>query len=317
MDLTGGKVEFKASSYRSGLVGLAAAGALLAGAAGLGGWLISRTEVSIHQPLSPLVFGLSLAFLLDVILLILLLYWSIAALRLRYRLNRNGLVIYWGASQLVVPMERIQAVVAGSELADGKERSPKWRSFRGVGWAGLRAGRARLPDNRPARVFTTASLAQSTLVLTPDCAYVLSPRDPSAFIEAWRVRRPLGPTQSWREEERRARFLELPLWRDRMAWTLIGLSLLANLALQGYLTSIFDRLPAMLSFHFDLLGQADRIANRSEILHLPQVALLMLALDLVLGFIVYRRQQLAAYLVWGGGLVLQWLVWGAVLTIAG
>jgi hypothetical protein len=181
----------------------------------------------------------------------------------------------------------------------------------------LRAGRARLPDNRPARVFTTASLAQSTLVLTPDCAYVLSPRDPSAFIEAWRVRRPLGPTQSWREEERRARFLELPLWRDRMAWTLIGLSLLANLALQGYLTSIFDRLPAMLSFHFDLLGQADRIANRSEILRLPQVALLMLALDLTLGFIVYRRQHIAAYLVWGGGLVLQWLVWGAVLTIAG
>jgi hypothetical protein len=248
-------------------------------------------------------------------LLILVLYSSIAALGLHYRLDRNGLVIYWGASRLIVPMERIQAVVVGSELAGGEEAASQWRAFRGVGWAGLRAGRARLPDSRLARVFTTTSLAQSTVVFTPHDAYVVSPHDPGAFLEAWRVRRPLGPTQFWREEERRAWFLALPLWRDRRAWLLIGLGLLTNLALQGYLAVVFERLPEMLSFHFDLFGQADRIANRSEILRLPQVALLMLALDLGLGFAIYRRQRVAAYLVWGGGLVLQWLAWGAVLTI--
>jgi hypothetical protein len=73
----------------------------------------------------------------------------------------------------------------------------------------------------------------------------------------------------------------------------------------------------MLSFHFDALGQADRIAGRIQILRLPQVALLMLVLNLGLGIILYRRQRIAAYLIWGGGLILQLLVWGAVLTIIG
>ncbi len=205
----------------------------------------------------------------------------------------------------------------GSEVGAAGEGVSGLRAFRGVGWAGLRAGRARLANNKPARVFTTTSLYRSIVVLTPDCAYVVSPRDPEAFAEAWRVRLPLGPTHHWREEEQRAWLLDLPLWRDRLAWALVGLGLFANLTLHGYLTFVFERLPSMLSFHFDLLGQADRIGGRAEILRLPQVALILLALDLGLGFAVYGRQHIAAYMVWGGGLVLQLLVWGAVITIIG
>ncbi len=310
-------MEFKTSSYRSVCIGLAVSVGLVVGAIVLVSLLVSRGEFSLLQPLPPLTAGLSLALLLDLMLLALLLYWSIAALRLRYQLDRNGLVIHWGASRLVVPMECIHAVVPGSEVCVGGDGTSGWRTFRGVVWPGLRAGRAQLPGDKPARVFTTASLAESTVVLTPDCAYVVSPRDPDAFIEAWRVRRPLGPTQYWREEEQRTWFLDMPLWRDRLAWILIGLGLLANLALHGYLALVYEQLPAILPFHFDVLGQADRIAPRAEILRLPQVGLLMLLLDLGLGFVVYRQQRVAAYLVWSGGLVLQMLVWGAVFTIVG
>jgi hypothetical protein len=310
-------VEFKTSFSRNVCIGPAISVGLAVGAIALVGVLVSKGEFSLRQPLSPLTAGLSLAVVLDLVLLALVLYWSIAALRLRYRLDRNGLVICWGASRLVVPMERIHAVIPGSEVGVGEDATSGWRAFRGIAWPGLRAGHAQLPGDEPARVFSTASLAQSTVVLTPDCAYVVSPRDADAFIEAWRVRRPLGPTQYWREEEQRAWFLDLPIWRDRWAWTLIGLSLLANLALYGYLALVYDQLPAILPFHFDVLGQADRIAPRSEILRLPQVALLMLGLDLGLGLVVYGRQRIAAYLVWSGGLVLQMLVWGAVLTIVG
>jgi hypothetical protein len=298
-------------------MGLLIAGGLAAGAIGLVNVIVSRGEVSLHRPLSPLVWTLGTALLLDLVALTLLLYWSVAVLRLRYRLDRNGLVICWGASTLVVPMERIQTVTIGSEMEVGENEAAGWRVFRGVGWAGLRAGRARLLDDRPAWVFTTAPLAQSTVVLTPDNAYVVSPREPTAFIEAWRVRHPLGPTQYWREGEQRVGLLGMPIWHDRLAWALVGLGLVANLALHGYLTYVFDQLPAMLSFHFDVLGRADRIASRTGILRLPQVALLMLVLDLGLGFAIYRRQRVAAYLIWGGGFVLQLLVWGAVLTIIG
>jgi len=111
--------------------------------------------------------------------------------------------------------------------------------------------------------------------------------------------------------------LALSIWHDRLAWVLMGLGLLFNLALHIYMTLVFDQLPDMLSFHFNVIGQVDRIANRTAILRFPQLAILILALDSGLGFLIYRRQRVAAYLVWGGGLVLQLLVWGAVLTIIG
>jgi hypothetical protein len=50
---------------------------------------------------------------------------------------------------------------------------------------------------------------------------------------------------------------------------------------------------------------------------LPVLAAVLLALDLTLGFAVYRRERVAAYLVWGGGIILQLLAWGALVTIRG
>lgn len=290
-----------------------AASLLAAGAAVLVWLLATRAGVSLMRPFSVLALGLGIALVLDLVLLALLIYWSIAALRLRYWLDRNGLVIHWGGSRLVVPMDRISEMRLGSDLT-GIDNPV--RAFRGIGWVGLRAGQAQLTGGRPARVITTAPAAESVLILTPDSVYVVSPREPRAFLEAWRVRRPLGPTQFWQEREYLAWPLDLPVWRDRLAWTLIGLGLMVSLALHIYLSVVFDQLPAMLSFHFDVLGQVDRIASRVQILRLPQIALLMLVLDLILGFAIYRRQRIAAYLVWGGGLVLQLLVWGAVLTIS-
>jgi hypothetical protein len=310
-------VEFRTFSYRSGFIGLAIAAALAAGAAALGSILVTQGGLSLQRPLSPLALGMGAAILLDLLVLALFVYWSVAVLRLRYRLDRNGLVIHWGASRLVVPMERIESIKLGSEIGEPAGGGPGWLAFRGVGWAGLRAGRARFADGKPARVFITGPLARSTVVFTRDSAYIVSPRDPDAFIQAWRARQPLGPTQHWREEEQRAPLFALSIWRDRLALVLMGLGLLVNLALHVYMTLFFDQWPDMLSFHFNVFGQVDRIANRTAILRFPQLAVLMLALDLGLGFLIYRRQRVAAYLVWGGGLVLQLLVWGAVLTIIG
>jgi len=311
------KLEFKTYSYRSGLIGLAIAGGLAVLVVVLGTLLISVGKLSLQRPVPLLVLGLGVALLLNLVVLALMLYWSIAALRLHYRLDRNGLVIWWGASKFLVPMDLIQNIILGGEIDSPDGQVSNLRAFRGISWADLRAGRARLSDGTPARTFTTSPLIESTVILTPVYAYVVSPRNPDAFIEAWRMRRHMGPTQYWEEEEQRAWILDLPIWRDRLAWSLIALGFLTNLALHAYLAFVFDQLPAMLSFHFDVLGQADRVASRTEIVRLPQVAFLMLVLDLGLGFALYRRHRIATYLVWGGGLVLQLLLWGAVFAIIG
>jgi hypothetical protein len=162
-------VEFKTSSNRSGLIGLAVAGGFLAGAIALVIALVSHLRAFQGQPVSPLTLGLMLALVVDLAALALLLYGSIAALRLHYQLDRNGLVICWRGSRLVIPMDRIQAIQPASQVGITDETV----AFRGIAWAGLRVGQGRLSDDRLARMYATLPLDQSTVVSTPDGAYLL------------------------------------------------------------------------------------------------------------------------------------------------
>jgi hypothetical protein len=272
--------------------------------------LISQLE---QLPVSPQAFGLAVAFLLDLAALGVLLYWSVATVRLSYRVTRNGVVITWGASRLQVPVERIQAVLPFNDF-DGRTQLG---AVRRPWWLGGGTGQARLADGREVYLRTSLPLAQSLVILTGQSVYVVSPQRPESFVQTWQARRPLGPTQYWPEQERRTWLLGLPIWNDQVAWGLVAGALGAALALNGYLAFIYDRLPAVLSLHFDVLGQPDRIGGRAELLRLPVLAAVLLALDLTLGFAVYRRERVAAYLVWGGGIILQLLAWGALVTIRG
>jgi len=285
---------------------LAAAAGLLVGVIILIGQL---QQLSV----SPQAFGVALAVLLDLAALGVLLYWSVATVRLRYRVTRNGVVITWGASRLQVPAERIQAVLPFSEVGGRMQPGAARRPW----WLGGEMGRARLADGRGVYLRTSLPLAQSLAILTGQSVYVVSPRQPESFVETWQTRRPLGPTQHWPEQERRTWILGLPVWRDRVAWGLVAGALGAALALNGYLAFIYDQLPSVLSLHFDVLGQPDRIGARAELLRLPALAASLLVLDFALGFAVYRRERVAAYLVWGGGIILQLLAWGALVTVRG
>jgi hypothetical protein len=297
-------LEFRTSSYTRGLIALVAAGLLLVGA-------ILLLLQMVGRVFSPLVFWLGVACLIDLLLLMIVSYWAVATLGLLYRLDRNGVVISWGASRNRVPMENIQDIVPGTYLSEQMSR-PNTALGRSMGcwWR-----RLRLPNGKLVYMRTSLPLAQSIALITPSCAYVISPRQPRSFVEGWQARRPLGPTQIWREEEQRSWILGLPIWTDRVAWALVAGAVMMALVSFGYLASIYDHLPAEVPLHFDSFGQPDRSGPPSEVLHLPLVALGLLAADLGLGFVLYRNERMAAYLMWGGGLLLQLLAWGALFTV--
>jgi hypothetical protein len=299
-------MEFRTSSYRHGLIGLAVAGAVLVAI----GVLVDQLT---QRPFSPLALGLGVATLLLLFSLAVVLYWTVATLRLRYRLDRNGLRIYWGASELVVPIGDIQTIAPLSQLKDNLGLRS---GFAVRGWLGGLAGRVRLGDGRVAVLRSTDTLNSSMAVLTSTTAYLVSPDRPDAFLRAWRERRPLGPTQAWHEEERFALPLVHPIWNDRVTWGLMGGMLMSALVMYGTMALVYERLPDTLALHFDVFGQPDRIGQRSDVLRLPVVALLVLLIDLTIGFVVYRRDRVAAYLIWAGGILLQMLAWGALYTIA-
>ena len=110
-------MEFRTSSFRNGLIGLVAVGVL----AVVGIVLVRQL---IHGTFSLLAFGFAVALLLDLAVLCMVVYWSVATLSLRYRLDRNGVIITWGASRLVLAMDRIQASCRDSGYRPRRGREP-------------------------------------------------------------------------------------------------------------------------------------------------------------------------------------------------
>jgi hypothetical protein len=299
-------VEFRSSSYRSGLIGLALAAVLLAA---IGALIAVLTGLPFTLP----AFGVGVGILVLLAALIALGYWTVATLSLAYRLDRNGVRIRWGASQIVIPIRNIQSIVPVAQAPSALDLE---RAFRGRAWLGGWAAPVKLSDGRVAVLRTGQDPAAALAILTDTHVYLVSPDRPTDFVNDWLDRRFLGPTQEWCEEDRVAPWLSLPIWSDQITWGLMGGILMTALVLFGTMALVYQRLPERLPLHFDMFGQPDRIGERGEVLRLPVVALLLLVIDLGLGFLVYRRDRVAAYLIWGGAILVQMLAWGALYGIA-
>ncbi len=253
------------------------------------------------------VFKILVALLLTLVLLGLAISWTVIALRLRYFLNRNGLVIHWGLAEQLIPLESIQKIIPGKDL-------PVLPSG-GINLAGLRLGSTEIPEFGRLRFYTTTTLANSLLVVIPDQAFVVSPSRPDSFLKAWQVRQPLGPTQSWTAEARRRWPPSGSVLADPLLAWLLGLAFLACLALLGYLATILPELPPSLPIHFNAFGRADRIADKTALLTLPAAGGLVLLVNALLGSIIYRWEKVTSYLLWGSTVVMEIFLWVALFMI--
>ncbi len=112
----------------------------------------------------------------------------------------------------------------------------------------------------------------------------------------------------------------LPLWlqailRDRFVWAMLIIALFVNLGLFAFLLLVEPQLPNFIPLHFDPAGQADRVDAKNAIFTLPQIGLLVIILNMGVGALFYKREPLAAYLVSGVGIVVQFLLWFAAVSI--
>jgi hypothetical protein len=217
---------------------------------------------------------------------------------LNYHLDRNGLAIQWGLTQHHIPFDSIETMTSGQNASATGQ-------FWEINFIGLRFGRGRVNDNSPLKFRSTTSLMDSVLVTTLDQTYVISPRQPERFLQAWQERQALGPTQEWSTTVHRSWPLNSPLLADRLAWWFLGIAALLWLVLAGYLALNYADLPASLPIHFDALGRADRITSKLTLLVLPVAGALVWLVNMLLGELVYQKERLVAYFLWGGALVMQ------------
>jgi hypothetical protein len=261
------------------------------------------------QKISFLMFLMAVIVLLSVPVLLILLYQTASWFTLRYRLDRNGVVVSWFGTEQIIPIRDIQRIVPGHQFGGTVVRR------RGFRWPGHERGDGLVPGIGRTRFLATHPLERQLLLVTPGRAFAISPDDPEAFLSAFESRRELGPNRMLEQSVYRARWLTWPLWADQTAWTLLGAATVVNLGLFGYLCLRFPGLDFQLPLHFNSLGQADRIGTKMELFALPIIGLIILGTNVALGLILYRRERAGSYLLWGAAAAVQALFWLAAFSI--
>jgi hypothetical protein len=263
---------------------------------------IRQAEISI------VTFFLSLLLIASLVLLGLVAYWLYGLVQSGFFVDRNALVIRWGATTQVIPMGSIEAVLPGDQVK-GIER------FRGPMWPGMRVGYGQLEEIGPTLFFATGPLRKQVILTTPALAYALSPSNSEVFLEAVRRRLSMGPTQSVEQASRQPTLLTWSFWSDSLALALLVSGLILLVALFGYITWRYPSLTEPQPLHFDAAGQPDRWGTPAQVFTLPFIGLLAMIANGGLGFLLYERERPASYLLWSGALVVQLLVWGATVGI--
>ncbi len=235
-------------------------------------------------------FLFALLVILSLPLLALLGYLVYGLFNLRYQLHRDALTVVWGATQYIIPMSNIREIVPGDDL--GKEGK-----VRGIRWPGCVVGRSQVEGIGPTLFYATEPVAAQLLVVTPTLAYGISPANTDGFLDAFEIRRRMGPIHLVSYEHHQPDFLSWPIWRDRLAHLLLALGAGANLILFAYHC-----------WRYPALGQAD-------VFKLPAIGLLTVLINSSWGISIHSQQRVGAYLLWGGSIAVQLLSWLAALNI--
>lgn len=258
-------------------------------------WTLTHTPVDARSFIMALIVGVSLPILAA------LGYWLWGMLTLHYTLDRNVLTITWAGSRYIAPLPSVIAAAPAREAGV----APR---VEGLRWLGYQIGQTDLADIGKTLVFASRPFDEQVIVKTTTAAYALSPGDPDQFIEELGARLPLGPTDYVAAETRLNPWLSLGLWRDRLAYSLVGVAALSVVALFAWVSLRYAGLPEQLYF-----GVSGLPLPRASALFLPTVGLIALLGNIAFAVGAYRRQQAAAYLALGGAVLVQAVVWIAAL----
>ena len=260
-------------------------------------WLISQ------QPVPSMgTFAIGLAVLTSFGLLTLLGYWLYGLVDSGYFLDRNALIVHWGAMEQIIPIGQVERVVTGDQI-EGRV------SASGGMWPGHYVGYGDVPGLGQSLFYATARPQGQIFVVTHGIAYGVSPSDPEGFLQSLRRRLEMGPTQVVEQSSKRPAMLDWTIWRDQRGMALIGLAVVSLFLLTALVFLAFPALPNSVPIHFGASGQPDRFAPRAYVFTFPVIGLLVLLANTLIGWALNKRERLAGHLAWGGALLVQILVW--------
>lgn len=251
--------------------------------------------MAARRPVSGLSFVLLVLVLLSIPAIVFLAYRSWGCFSLEYRVDRDGVTMVWGPLRQAVPMSQIERIVRGVSC----QRTRRWP------WPGPYAASRTVGGEKPLLCYATRPPTEQLLLVADAAEYAISPADPDGFLSALQQRHLLGPARTLPTQPRLSGLWQWRFWNDRLAQALLLAGLILCLAVFGILAFRFPALPEQVALHFSALDQPDRLGPREGLFILPLIGLLSYAVNAVWGGVVYRRQRLAALILWGGALSVQ------------
>jgi hypothetical protein len=274
--------------------------------------MIVRIGLALDRPPAEwaINLGLYLQLLIGLALLLaagILAYRVAATITLAYGVDRNGFYIFWLGNRAVVPLAQIESVESGVSMPE--DAGSLARSI------GYYHGRIRLPEGRIAQRFTTVPLAQALILHTPGESFVISPKDPEAFVQELEQRRRIGVIQQLVTGVDVGRMFFYAFWEDQVVRAALLAAVGLSLLLVGWLATIYPSLPAMIDLRTDAAGVASALRPRHQVLFLPLAAVAVLLINTGFGLSLYRRTPVGARLLQVASALAQILFAVAILTI--
>ncbi|MGH7623491.1 MAG: PH domain-containing protein, partial [Gemmatimonadaceae bacterium] len=216
-------------------------------------------------------------------------YWTYSLGTMRYVLDRNVLTITWGDIRQLVPISQIERLVPGRELP-----APH---VSGVSWLGHHVGRAEIEGGiGEALCYSTHRTADDLLyIVTGAGSYAISVEDEVAFAEAVQAQQRLGSLVAIPQAPDRMYLAAQPFWEDRAAQLLAFTAFATFFAMFAYIYRQYPGLPDSIALPFPQLSGVTRIGSKSELLKLPAVGIVLLLLNLGIGFIAHAWERMVGY----------------------
>ena len=244
-------------------------------------------------------------------LAILVIYRLYGLLNASYVLNRDGFFLRWGLASDDIPLEKIRDIFPLIEISD--DLRPK----AGIWWPGCVVGSRDVENLGFFEFFSSSSSARSIVIALEDRNLVISPSNRADFIQTFHEVVRLGTLEEIPEKTIRPNFFSAQLWSDALARSLIMMGLITLLSLLAYLSVQVGTLPEVVPFGFDANGNPDPLVPPAQLIILPLVGGFFWLIDLIVGAWLFRRKENKpiAYIVWGMGILVGGLIWGAVLQL--
>lgn len=260
--------------------------------------------VALIVGLALLLHGLTAAvsfasFASDVVGVLLLLagamfaYWAYALYSLRYIVDGDALIIVWGLTRQVIPVDAIERIVLGRKYGEPE--------LRGVSWPGCHIGRGRTPRIGSVLFYSAhRSPADIVYVATPAARYGISLSDARGLARTVQAAQETAvQTGEWPSNAP----LVVPgqsLLLDPAALLMAAIALVAFLIAAGYIYARYPSLPSDLQLPYPAVAGPARTGTRSELVRLPETALLWLLLGLGLGAAAHIRLRAVSYTLLAG-----------------